>query len=321
MYNPHKVLPVSDHFDGKKFFNPHTKEKFPYFRLLKWLIKRKEAKWPKWVKNSNAVKLPSSLKKSQIAVTFINHASFLIQTASLNIIIDPVYSKRVGPYSLIGPKRVRLPGIPFTQLPPINIVFISHNHYDHLDIKALKRIKEKHNPLFITGLGNKKLLNSHGIKNVIELDWWESYVYEDTEVVFTPAQHFSSRTPFDRNETLWGGIAINTRDKKIYYSGDTGYGPHFKEIYKKFGSFDLAFLPIGSYKPRWFMKMMHINPEEAVEAHLDLQSKLTIPVHYGTFPLSDEPFEQPLINLSAAMEKHNVSSFRVLDFGETLIIT
>lgn len=320
LFNRKKTFPLSDHFDGTKFFNPHAKERFHYFRLLKWLIKRKEAKWPKWIKNSHEYQLPTQLKAKEIAVTFINHASFLIQTKSLNIIIDPIYSKRISPSPFFGPKRVRLPGIPFNGLPPIDIVLITHNHYDHLDIRTLKRIKKNHNPLFISGLGNKKFLNSYGFKNTIELDWWESHIHNKAEITFVPAQHFSARSFFDRNKTLWGGFVIKIKNKTLYHMGDSGYCSHFKEINQKMGAPDISLIPIGCYKPRWFMKMMHINPEEAIRAHMDLGSKLTIPMHYGTFPLSDEPFNQPLINLQESIEKHRISNIEILDFGQTLIV-
>lgn len=314
-------ISISGHFDGRKFFNPYVKEKLQTFRLLKWLIKRKKANWPKWVKNRTLAELPVSIKDSQIAITFISHASFLIQTPTLNILIDPVYSKHVGLFSFIGPKRVRLPGVPFSKLPFIDLVLISHNHYDHLDLPTLKKIKrQNHNALFITGLGNEKLLNSNGIKNVIELDWWESEIVKDEKIIFTPAQHFTSRTPFDRGKTLWGGFVIETGGKKIYFAGDSGYGPHFKEIHSRVGALNLALLPIGAYKPRWLMKPMHMNPEEAIFAHLDLKAKLSIPMHFGMFCLSDESCEQPLIDLEKAMKKHKVSKIKILDFGQTHIM-
>lgn len=313
-------FPISDHYNGKQFFNPHAKEKFPYFRLLKWLIQHREVKWPNFVANKHTCNLPKNIRKGEIASTFINHASFLIQTVSLNIIIDPIYSKRISPCAFFGPKRVRLPGVPFSDLPLIDLVLISHNHYDHLDLNTLKRIKKAHNPLFITGLGNKRFLNSYGFKKVIELDWWEKHFYQDTEIEFVPAQHFSARTLFDRNRTLWGGFVIRTQEKTLYHAGDSGYGPHFKEIHQKIGRPDLSLLPIGCYKPRWFMKKMHINPEEALTVHMELGSQLTIPMHYGTFPLSDEPFDQPLSNLSEAIERRGISGIKVLKFGQTIII-
>jgi L-ascorbate metabolism protein UlaG (beta-lactamase superfamily) len=321
LYSPSKPIPISNHFNGKKFFNPHSNEKFHFFRLLKWLIKRKEAKWPKWVKNNLTSNLPISLNAPHIAITFINHASFLIQTPNLNILIDPIYSKRAGPLPFIGPKRVRLPGVPFSDLPNIDIVLISHNHYDHLDIPTLKRIKKfHHNSLFITGLKNKALLKSHGINNVVELDWWKTHTHDCADFIFTPAQHFSSRTLFDRNNSLWGGFIINIHNKKIYFAGDSGYSPHFKAIHNEVGHLDLALLPIGAYQPRWFMKPVHMNPQEAVQAHLDLNAKLSIPMHYGTFPLADDPFDQPLIDLRQAMQKYKVSNIKVLDFGQTHFI-
>lgn len=315
------TYPLSNHCDGKRFFNPHAKEKFHFFRLLKWLIKRKQAKWPKWVQNHCQCQIPIELKEKEIAITFINHASFLIQTTNLNILIDPIYSKRPSPSFFFGFKRVRLPGVPFDSLPSIDLVLISHNHYDHLDIPTLKRLKKTHNPLFISGLGNKKFLNSYGFKKVIELDWWEKYTYQNCAITFLPAQHFSARSPFDRNKTLWGGFMIEILNKKIYHVGDSGYGPHFKEIKNKLGSPDISLLPIGCYKPRWFMKMMHINPEEAIQAYIELNSKIMIPMHYGTFQLSDEPYEEPLTNLEIAKEKHCATKIKVLDFGETYLFS
>lgn len=321
MHSPtDRLIPISDHFDGEKFFNPHAKENLPYSRLIKWLIKRKKAKWPKWVKNDQQYELPVSPTGSKITVTFLSHASFLVQTSNVNILIDPVYSKRVGPL-FFGPRRVRRPGIPFSQLSQIDIVLISHNHYDHLDIPTLKRIKNEHrNVLFITGLGNKKLLNSHGIKNVAELDWWESLRQEDMDILYTPAKHFSSRTLFDRNKSLWGGFIISGHSKKIFFTGDSGYGWHFKEINTRMGAVDLALLPIGAYKPRWFMKPMHMNPEEAVHAHFDLDAKLSIPMHYGTFCLSEEPINEPLVRLFEAIKKYKIPNIKVLDFGQTHIM-
>ncbi|PWU04279.1 MAG: hydrolase [Verrucomicrobia bacterium] len=314
-----RLYPHSDHCDGEKFSNTHVKERYPLSRFIKWRIIRKPHKWPKWVQNRHPYQ-PPNLKENEVAISFIYHASFLIQTMNLNILIDPIYSKRASPVSFLGPKRIRLPGVPYSTLPPIHLVLLSHNHYDHLDIPTLNLLKKTHNPLFITGLGNKKFLKSEGLLKTLELDWWEKHKDSEINITSVPAQHFSSRTPFDRNHTLWSGFVIEIQNKKIYHAGDTGYSPHFKEIYKKLGAPDVSLLPIGCYQPRWFMKMMHTNPEEAVQAHMDLHSKLSIPMHYGTFPLSDEPLHQPLNDLEIAIKKHRISNVKVLEIGETIII-
>ena len=318
---PIKNIPPSDHFDGKKFFNPHVDTKNRFSKFLKWRLSQSErTPWPKWVENNHSPQLPASLKHSDISVTLINHSTVLIQTPSLNILTDPIYSNRASPVNFLGPKRVRAPSIPFEKLPPIDVVIISHNHYDHMDMPTLRKLQASHNPLFITGLGNKALLSKYKINNVIELDWFQTYTNDKAIFTFTPAQHFSARTPFDRDNSLWGGFSIKINDKNIFFAGDTGYGPHFKEIAEKLGTFDLALLPIGCYLPRWFMKPMHLNPPEAVQAHLDLNSKVAIPIHYASFQLTDEAIDQPLIDLETALQESKVQNFKVLEFGENFLI-
>lgn len=306
----------SDHFDGKKFFNkypPSTDKSF--FSLLKWKFTSKPAKWPVWIDSNSKKLLPE--RTENIKATFINHASVFIQVNNINIITDPQFSLRTSPVDWAGPKRVRRPGVEFSDLPPIDYVLVSHNHYDHLDIKSLKMIYEKNPQVkILIGLGNKKLLSENDIP-CIELDWEESIEIENGKIFFMPAHHWSARGLLDKRFTLWGSFVMQTNKGNIYFAGDTGYSPHFKDIQKKFGQFELALLPIGSYSPRWFMKNAHINPEESVLAHLDLKSKKSIGIHYGTFQLTDEPIYEPIKLLKLAKEKYKIpqDEFVTLEFG------
>jgi L-ascorbate metabolism protein UlaG (beta-lactamase superfamily) len=209
--------------------------------------------------------------------------------------------------SWAGPKRIHLPGIAFEDLPHIDVVLVSHNHYDHMDKNTLIQLHEKFKPVFLVGLGDKAHLESWGIQNVTELDWWESLKIKDFTFNYTPAQHFSGRTLGDRYESLWGGFMIQTpENKNIYFVGDTGYASFFKDIQNRFKNIDVALIPIGAYEPRWFMKNMHVNPEEAVLAHIDLKSKKSFGMHFGTFQLTAEKLDAPSEDLKSALRKLNV---------------
>ena len=309
----------SDHFDGEKFHNPGQNDLKSLFTVLKWKLAFEAKDWPSHVSNKNyPLRLLTPTEKAN--VTFINHATFLLQLEGLNILTDPVYSERVSPFKLIGPKRVRAPGIAFDLLPAIDVVLISHNHYDHLDLATLRSLDAKYHPLFLVPLGIEKFLKAEGLQNVKELDWWEEQRIKDVKITFTPAQHWSSRTPFDKNETLWGSFYVDNSKTKIYFAGDTGYSTHFKEIRDRLGAPDLALLPIGAYLPRWFMKVHHMNPEDAVLAHKDLAAIKSIGMHFGTFQLTDEGIEDPVIDLEKALRAQNLSTetFMVLDQGQAI---
>jgi len=315
-----------DHYNHKtgEFFNTYNKNESSFMEFLKWKFwDGQDAKlWPEWIDNEFEPSLPISLEDHEVAITFINHATLLIQINGLNILTDPVWSERVSPVSWIGPKRVRAPGLDFDRLPKIDLVIISHNHYDHMDLATLKKISQKHGATILVPIGDRKLLQDEGIKNVKSLDWWSTeYFKEKFKVTFTPAQHFSSRGLFDKNESLWGGYIIRFNDYKIFFAGDTGYSQHFKDIHKRFGPMDISFLPIGAYAPRWFMKTVHMNPAEAVKAHQDLKSKYSIGMHFGTFQLTDEAIYKPVEELQRAKLKNNIpgGSFGVLDVGQTLL--
>jgi L-ascorbate metabolism protein UlaG (beta-lactamase superfamily) len=313
--------PPSDHFDGRHFFNPDAPTGRSFGDFLRWQRTAKRKPWPVWVENRAHPAVPTHLSEGQVALTFINHITFLIQFRGLNILTDPVYSDRVSPLRNRGPKRVRAPGLRFEELPPIHLVLLSHNHYDHLDLDTLMRLEATHAPRVVTTLGNKPFLEQHGLNAVHELDWWQNVEVANATVTLTPAQHWSSRGPGNRNCTLWGGFAVRQGASQVLFAGDTGYSGHFKAIRERLGAVDLALLPIGAYEPRWFMKDQHMNPDDAVRAHLDLEARLSIGTHFGCFQLTDEGIDDPLIELEAARERYNVGakSFQVLETGETRV--
>lgn len=312
------AYPVSDHFDGKRFFNEKRMDK-GFIDLLKWRIYSNSIPWPDSIPVEQQ-KIP--LVKNSLAVTFINHATTLIQLDGTNIITDPIYAKRTSPFSWIGPKRVRIPGVAFIDLPKIDVVIISHNHYDHLNIETLKKIRDRDDPLFLIGLGNGKLLKSHKINKFKELDWNQFHQINKIKINFLKAKHWCSRGLFDRQKTLWGSYLLEGPSGKVYFAGDTGYEKHFSDIGKRFGPIDISLLPIGAYLPRWFMKPQHLNPEDAVKAHRDLLSKKSMGIHFGTFKLSDEGVDDPELDLTRARTKYQIPSkdFIVPKFGQTLLI-
>ncbi|NIR52743.1 MBL fold metallo-hydrolase [candidate division KSB1 bacterium] len=257
---------------------------------------------------------------AKIQITWIGHASFLVQVAGVNVLTDPIFSERCSPFSFVGPKRFAPPGIKFEDLPKIHTVVISHNHYDHLDEATIERLGNESR--FFVPLGLAEWFRDRGITNVVELDWWQSASFSDLNFHCVPAQHFSGRTPFDRNATLWAGWVIESKIGNIFFAGDTGYSPHFQEIGARFQPIKVTMIPIGAYSPRWFMGPVHVNPPEAVRVHQDVRSQLSIGMHWGTFKLSDEPPAEAPIYLQEALEKAGVDSesFIVMKFGETRIL-
>lgn len=284
---------VTAPYDGEKFNNLEPFKDKSFSDLLRWRFKTVQEKWPERVETPTTKPSLERVYGDSIHYTLIGHATVLIQVNGINILTDPVYAQRSSPVSWAGPKRVRRPAINFDDLPIIDVVIISHNHYDHLDLETLKRLGKKFNPHFFVGLKNGKLLKAEGIERVVEMDWWQKSEYKDLKIHFVPAQHWSARGLFDRFETLWGGFFIEVNEKKIYFAGDTGYGKFFSLIKEKLGAPDLSFIPIGAYEPRWFMKDSHINPEDAVKAHHDLGSSVSVGMHFETFQLTNEAFDTP----------------------------
>ena len=315
---------TSSHFNGKHFVNTQPMDKSAGDMVrLGWGALTNAADWPDWI-DVEPQTVANERVHEGISVTFINHATFLIQVDGINILTDPVYSERASPFQWAGPKRVHSPGVAMEDLPPIDVILISHNHYDHLDKATLRSLLEAQEepPLLLAGLGNAELLAELGSSDQRDLDWEGSAHREGIEFVFTECRHRSGRGASDQMKTLWGSFVIKTSQGNLYFAGDTGYSPHLQETGDRHGPFALSLLPIGAYEPRWFMKDVHLNPEEAVKAHKELRSEYSIGIHFGTFQLTYEPIDQPVIDLSLALEKHDIpaTEFEVMTPGETRIV-
>ena len=313
------TLQNTDHFDGTTFTNPDGPAGQPLPAVAR-MLREPRSPWPAQVEVEP--RRPPGLGGAAAAITFIGHSTFLIQTAAGNVLTDPMYSERAGPWNLLGPRRVRQPAVRFEDLPPIATILLSHNHYDHCDLRTLGRLARRFDPRVVTPIGNARLLRSTGISVVEELDWWEETATGGLPITLTPARHFSARTPFDKNRALWGGFAIGIQDARLYFAGDTAYATFFRDIRTRLGPIDLALLPIGAYEPRWFMQVVHMNPTEAVQAHLDLDATTSIGMHYGTFQLTTEAIDEPLRALDEACRARSVprARFRTLEFGETFLM-
>ena len=288
--------------------------------MIPRLLLTRRTRWPSGIPVEP--RRPPTVRPDDVAVTFVGHATFLIQTASTNLLTDPVYAERASPVSFAGPRRVRAPGVRFDDLPAISLVLLSHNHYDHCDLGTLRAIDRRFRPRLVTPIGNGRLLRSAGIRQVEEIDWWQRAHTSPLTITLTPAQHFSARGMLDRNRALWGGFLIEAAGRRIFFAADSGYGPHFREIAARLGPFDLALLPIGAYEPRWFMKDIHMNPGEAVQAHLDLGARHSIAMHFGTFQLTPEGIDEPVRELTKALRDRGVppERFRTLGVGESVAV-
>ncbi|HUB07259.1 MAG TPA: MBL fold metallo-hydrolase [Myxococcales bacterium] len=307
---------TSDHFDGQRFHNEDPIEQ-PARSLMKWALHRHPGGWRGWTDAPPGPPPPRRVGGADLRVTFVNHATVLIQTAGLNILTDPIWSDRCSPVPWAGPRRVRSPGLRFEDLPPIDVVLVSHDHYDHLDLPTDRRLQQAFRPRFVTGLGNGKVLRRAGVPHATELDWWQGLdVAPGVRVTAVPAQHFSNRSLLDRNDTLWEGFVIQGPAGSVYFAGDTGYGRHFAEIRRRFGPIRLAVLPIGAYRPEWFMGPVHMSPAQAVRAQADLDAATAVAIHFGTFRLADDGQDEPVEALQRALERTPKPRFWVLGFGE-----
>lgn len=313
---------ITENFDGTYFHN-RIKDNLSPLKLIKLGLGSlyKSTGWPTWVVSKTNVIPRNRVTGNKYSVTFINHATVLIQKDDINILTDPVFSDRVSPVSWMGPKRVRNSGVSINDLPDIDVILISHNHYDHLDIASLKKIisNQKVPPIILTGLGNKALLESNGFSNTFEFDWWQSMNMLGFEFIFTEARHRSGRAILDQNKTLWGGFIIKSSNGSIFFAGDTGMGPHFEDIYNKDNNILFSIIPIGAYKPKWFMDDKHLNPLQALQTHNILHSKNSMAIHYGTFKLSYEGIDEPVVSLKSHIANSNglYKNFHVFEFGET----
>jgi L-ascorbate metabolism protein UlaG (beta-lactamase superfamily) len=318
------AYPVSDHCDGERFFNTFQKADRSLGEVYRWMRTRERTPWPAQAPLASHAPPPAAVDRGAVAVTFVGHSTFLIRTASTAFITDPVFTTHAGPFGLLGPRRVRPPAIAPSALPPIDVVLVSHNHYDHLQPSSLRLFAGAGFavPLGLVPLVPRPPEASGLTRKVLELDWWQSGRIGDAEITCVPAQHFSARTPWDRNLTLWCGYVVRVDGVTVYFAGDSGYSPQFAEIGRRFPGIDVALLPIGAYEPRWFMTPAHMNPEEAVRVHRDVSPRVSIGMHFGTFQLTDEAIDEPLRALDKARADAGVApaDFRVLDFGESLLL-
>lgn len=315
--------PKSDHYNGVNFFNPEGVEPRTLAEVAKWQWQGDKAKWPQeYPSPFDKAKPDARVEGNDIKITMIGHATLLVQVAGLNFITDPVFVERASPVQFAGPKRVNPPGVRFEDLPPIDYVLLSHNHYDHLDLESLDRLVKEHDAEIICPLGNDVIVaDKNSNAKFITGDWGDvAELNNDCRVHFEPAHHWSARGVKDRRMALWAAFVLETPQGKIYHVGDTGFhdGINYKALAEKHGEMRASILPIGAYEPRWFMKGQHQNPDEAVQGHLLCKSQVTIAHHWGTFQLTNEAIEAPLEALAAAKNKHGLAdeAFVVLRPGE-----
>jgi L-ascorbate metabolism protein UlaG (beta-lactamase superfamily) len=304
--------PVSDHFDGERFFDPDGVAPKSLRSVLRWQFgrDRKRAVWPDWAPSPYADTPPERVTGDRVRLSFVGHASWLIQTARLNILVDPVWSERASPFSFTGPKRHNDPGIAFDALPDIDTVLVSHGHYDHLDVATLSRLAAKFSSRVITPLGNDVTMRSSDDAIKAEAFDWHQRVELGGGVAVTlvPTRHWSARGLFDRNKALWASFVLETPIGKLYIVCDSGYGEgkHFRRVAEAYGPLRLAILPIGAYEPRWFMRDQHMNPFDAVKALADCDAAQALAHHHGTFQLTDEAIDAPAETLSAALDEAKI---------------
>lgn len=305
---------ISDHQDGNRFFNIPPLNVSPW-SVLKWSFTRKKHPWPDSVPVQPVV--PPLSVVSGVRATWVGHATVLVQTPGNNILMDPVWSDRIGPWSWVGSKRFARPAVKFEDLPRIDAVLVSHDHYDHCDMPTLERLAKERSRLAIAPLGTADLLKKAGFEKVVALDWWESTQLPSGDTVtLVPAYHHGLRWPWDRNTRLWGGFVVKTPAGVVYFAGDTGDGPHFDQIGARIGPIDLALIPIGAYLPRWFMHPQHIDPAEAISAAKRVGAKVSIAIHWGTFRLADDGFREGLDTLKVLLANDSAApDFRVVDMG------
>ena len=324
-----KTVPISDHFNGRRFHNI-TPRSHGFFALLRWLTSRQRGKWTSDLRPAYGEKPLARVpgigdSGDALRITFVNHSTFLIQCFGVNLLTDPIWSERASPVPWAGPKRMRAPGLRLEELPRIHGVLLSHDHYDHMDFPTLRYLWKTHRPVFYAGLGNRRRLRNLGFERVVEMDWWDRVALSaGVRLTATPAQHFSGRTPFDRDSTLWCSFMIEPPKEfaasgNIYFGADTGFGPHFEQIAKRFSPIRTSILPIGAYRPEWFMGEVHCSPAEAVEAHRVLGAPLSIACHFGTFPLADDGEYEAQGALQQTLKERPVKGeFVVPRFGEAV---
>ncbi len=319
---PHYEGPASENFDGAHFRNLEPTPPPGFGTVLSWRVCRSVEAWHGDPDAVPAAAPPERVAGDSLRATYIGHATVLLQTGGLNILLDPIWSERCSPFSWVGPRRVRPAAVSLSDLPPIDVVLISHNHYDHLDVATLRALADTHQPRILLPLGNTALLQREEIAGGEDFDWWQSSsLSADLRATLVPARHFSGRGLDDRNRTLWGGWLLETPGGPILFAGDTGYGAHFAEIRARFGAPRLAILPIGAYLPSEIMQPIHLSPAEAVQVHAELGAQASLAVHFGTFEgLADEGQDQAQRELAEALQARGLARevFVVPEFGQAL---
>jgi len=309
--------PFPVHFDGKRFFNPDAPQVRSFLAALRWKLTSRPERSPRFVADVKPSQPPSVVPGAALLVTMVNHSTLLLQQNGINILTDPLWSQRASPLASIGPRRRRAAGVRWEGLPRIDVVLVSHNHYDHLDLPTLRGLADRAHCQFIAPAGVGRLLRARRIGPVQELDWGESLATARGVIHSVPALHFSARGVFDRNRTLWCGYVWQAAGGVVYFAGDTAFGDHFARIRERFGAPRLALLPIGAYEPRWFMASVHMAPEDAVRAHQVLGARTSIAIHHGTFQLGDEAIDTPKRRL---MESNPDNAFLVLANGQSVTL-
>ena len=305
-----------EHFDGKRFYNPDAPQASGLLDAVRWKATSRPEPSPSFIPDVEQSIPPGRVEGSGMRATLVNHSTVLLQQQVSNILTDPIWSERAGPLSFIGPRRRRKPGVSWENLPSIDVVLLSHNHYDHLDLPTLRRLAARGDSTFIVPAGVGRLLRSESIGPAQEVDWGESLSLPGFKVHCVPALHFSSRGIYDRNKTLWCGYVIESQEGLVYFAGDTAFGSHFAQIREQFGSPRLALLPIGAYEPRWFMSPIHMAPDEAVQAHEILGATTSIAIHHGTFQLADEGIDAPQKRLLAGARPESCLGLKNGQFGD-----
>lgn len=321
LHTPIHDGPRGEHFDGRQFANTKPVARHSWRELWRWMRTREPAPWSAYRNHPCGPAPPPAVDAATLRLTWVNHSTVLIQAAGRNILTDPIWSARASPVPFAGPHRVRPPGVCFEDLPPIHGVLLSHNHYDHLDVPTLRRLRDAHDPVVYAPPGHRRLLRRAGIGRVRELDWWGGLGLGDgLHLTAVPARHWSARGPFDRNRAHWAGFYLHTPAGAVYFAGDTGMAEHFAQIRARLGAPRVALLPIGAYLPQWFMKDVHLSPGEAVEARRLLGAELGIAIHHATFRLGDDGEAQAAQALAQAREAAGLDahSFRALAFGESV---
>ncbi len=309
------------HHRPRGYRNPHSRDRHGGSGLASFL-------W-EWAR-SRPTGVPPMVQRADLSflrgnrsvptATWLGHATYLVQLDGLNILTDPHLSPRASPFGFAGPERLIPPAIDLANLPPIDVVLLSHDHYDHLDAPTLRALAEAHDPTVIAPLGHAALLAALGCRSVTELDWWAQHRRRGFSVTAVPVQHFSGRGLRDRNRRLWAGFVFEADGRKLFFAGDTGYSPDFAEIGRRFAPIDLSLLPIGAYAPRSFMRPVHVDPDEAVKIHQEVGSRLSLAMHWGTFRLTIEPLDEPPRWLARALDAAGLpaDAFRVPAPGETV---